>query len=157
MAAFVSRLTRSSLLEVLGRDYVRTARAKGAREPRVIYRHALRNALLPVVTGLGLYILPTLSGSVAIELIFGRPGLGSMLINGIETRDYPVVQAGVIIFARLRGGGQPAHGLLYTLIDPRIRGGLMPPDQAPAAWTSTRHRHTSAAQAARGAISRGTV
>jgi ABC-type dipeptide/oligopeptide/nickel transport system permease component len=119
-AAFVSRLTRSSLLEVLGQDYVRTARAKGAREPRVIYRHALRNALLPVVTGLGLSILTTLSGSVAIELIFGRPGIGSMLIGAIETRDYPVVQAGVTIFAVFVVIINLLMDIVYTLIDPRI-------------------------------------
>jgi ABC-type dipeptide/oligopeptide/nickel transport system permease component len=119
-AAFVSRLTRSSLLEVLGQDYVRTARAKGAREGRVVYRHALRNALLPVVTGLGLSILSTLSGSVAIELIFGRPGIGSMLISAIETRDYPVIQAGVTVFAIFVVGVNLLMDILYTLIDPRI-------------------------------------
>jgi peptide/nickel transport system permease protein len=121
MAAFVSRLTRSTLLEVLGRDYVRTARAKGAREPRVVYRHALRNALLPVVTGLGLSILSTLSGSVAIEVIFGRPGLGSMLINGIETRDYPVIQADLIVFSIFVVLVNLVMDLLNVFIDPRIR------------------------------------
>jgi peptide/nickel transport system permease protein len=121
MAAFVSRLTRSTLLEVLGRDYVRTARAKGAREPRVVYRHALRNALLPVATGLGLSILSTLSGSVAIEVIFGRPGLGSMLINGIETRDYPVIQADLIVFSIFVVLVNLVMDLLNVFIDPRIR------------------------------------
>ena len=120
-AAFVSRLARSSLLEVLGRDYVRTARAKGAREGRVIYRHALRNALLPVVTGLGLSILSTLSGSVAIELIFGRPGLGSLLIGAIETRDYPIIQAGLVVFSLFVVIVNLAMDLVYGLIDPRIR------------------------------------
>jgi len=121
MAAFVSRLTRSTLLEVLGRDYVRTARAKGAREPRVIFRHALRNALLPVATGLSLSILSTLSGSVAIEVIFGRPGLGSMLINGIETRDYPVIQADLIVFSLFVVLVNLVMDLLNVFIDPRIR------------------------------------
>ncbi len=119
-AAFVSRLTRSSLLEVLGFDYVRTARAKGAEEPRVIYRHALRNALLPVVTGLGLSILSTLSGSVAVELIFGRPGVGSMLIGAIEARDYPVIEAGVVVFAIFVVLVNLAMDLIYTAIDPRV-------------------------------------
>jgi peptide/nickel transport system permease protein len=119
-AAFVSRLTRSSVLEVLGQDYVRTARAKGAREGRVIYRHALRNALLPVVTGLGLSILTTLSGSVAIELIFGRPGIGSLLIGAIETRDYPVIQAGVTVFAIFVVVVNLVMDIVYTLVDPRI-------------------------------------
>jgi ABC-type dipeptide/oligopeptide/nickel transport system permease component len=123
MAAFVSRLTRSTLLEVLGRDYVRTARAKGAREPRVVYRHALRNALLPVATGLSLSILATLSGSVAIEVIFGRPGLGSMLINGIETRDYPVIQADLIVFSLFVVAVNLVMDLLNVVIDPRIRTG----------------------------------
>ncbi len=120
-AAFVSRLARSSLLEVLGRDYVRTARAKGAREPRVIYRHALRNALMPVVTGLGLSILSTLSGSVAIELIFGRPGLGNMLIGAIETRDYPIIQADLVVFALFVVLVNLVMDLVYIFIDPRIR------------------------------------
>lgn len=119
-AAFVSRLTRSSLLEVLGRNYVRTARAKGVREGRVVYHHALRNALLPVTTGLGLSILSTLSGSVAIELIFGRPGLGSMLINGIETRDYPVVQAGIVVFALFVVVVNITMDLLNSILDPRV-------------------------------------
>ncbi len=118
-AAFVSRLTRSSLLEVSRKDYVRTARAKGASERRVIYRHALRNALLPVVTGLGLSILSTLSGSVAIELIFGRPGLGTMLIGAIEARDYPVIQAGIVVFALFVVLLNMVMDILYTLIDPR--------------------------------------
>lgn len=119
-AAFVSRLTRSSVLEVLGFDYVRTARAKGASENRVIYRHALRNALLPVVTGLGLSILSTLSGSVAVELIFGRPGVGSMLIGAIETRDYPVIEAGVVVFAIFVVVVNLTMDLLYTVVDPRV-------------------------------------
>ena len=98
-SAFIGRLTRTSLLEVLGKDYVRTARAKGARESRVIYRHGLRNALLPLTTGLGLSLLATLSGSVAIELVFNRPGIGEVLISAIAKRDYPVIQGGVVVFA----------------------------------------------------------
>ena len=119
-AAFVSRLTRGSLLEVVSKDYVRTARAKGATERQVIYGHALRNALLPVVTGLGLSVLSTLSGSVAVELIFGRPGLGSMLIGAIETRDYPVVQAGIVVFALFVVAVNMLMDVLYVLIDPRV-------------------------------------
>ena len=120
-AAFVSRLTRATMLEVLGRNYVRTARAKGAREIRVIYWHALRNALLPVATGLGLSILSTLSGSVAIELIFGRPGLGRMLIDAIATRDYPIVQAGLVVFSLFVVGVNLAMDLLNVALDPRLR------------------------------------
>ena len=120
-AAFMSRLTRGALLETLGRDYVRTARAKGAREPRVVYRHALRNALLPVSNGLALSLLSTLSGAVAIELIFNRPGLGTMLVEAVNTRDYPVVQAGLVVFALFVVGVNLLADLLNIVIDPRIR------------------------------------
>ena len=120
-AAFVSRLTRSTMLDVLGRNFVRTARAKGLRERRVIYWHVLRNALLPVATGLGLSILSTLSGSVAIELIFGRPGLGRMLIDAISTRDYPIVQAGLVIFSLFVVLVNLLMDLVNVTLDPRIR------------------------------------
>ena len=120
-AAFMSRLTRGALLDTLRRDYVRTARAKGAREPRVIYRHALRNALLPVSNGLALSILSTLSGAVAIELIFNRPGIGAMLVEAVDTRDYPVVQAGLVVFALFVVGVNLATDLLNFAIDPRSR------------------------------------
>ncbi|HEV2604760.1 MAG TPA: ABC transporter permease [Microvirga sp.] len=120
-SAFIGRLTRTSLLEVLGRDYVRTARAKGAREPRVIFRHGLRNALLPITTGLGLSLLATLSGSVAIELVFNRPGIGEVLISAIAKRDYPVIQAGVVVFAFFVVLVNLLVDLAYSVIDPRIR------------------------------------
>jgi len=100
-SAFLGRLTRTSLLEVMGRDYIRTARAKGARERRVVYRHGLRNAMLPLSTGIGLSILATLSGSVAVELVFNRPGIGRLLVTAIHERDYPIIQAGVVVFAAL--------------------------------------------------------
>ncbi|PZX16968.1 peptide/nickel transport system permease protein [Palleronia aestuarii] len=120
-SAFLGRLTRTSVLEVLGRDYVRTARAKGAREGRVIYRHALRNALLPLSTGIGISILATLSGSVAVELVFNRPGIGRLLIDAISERDYPVIQAGVLMFAFFVIFVNLAMEVVYVLIDPRIR------------------------------------
>lgn len=120
-SAFLSRLTRTSLLEVLGKDYVRTARAKGARERRVIYRHGLRNALLPLTTGLGLSTLATLSGSVAIELVFNRPGVGKMLINAIAERDYAVIQGGVVVFAIFVVLVNLVMDLVYIIVDPRIR------------------------------------
>jgi ABC-type dipeptide/oligopeptide/nickel transport system permease component len=119
--AFIARLTRTALLEVLGRDFIRTARAKGAPERRVIYRHALRNALLPVTTGLGLSLLATLSGSVAIELVFNRPGIGEVLISAIAKRDYPVIQAGVVVFAIFVVVVNLLVDLAYALVDPRIR------------------------------------
>jgi ABC-type dipeptide/oligopeptide/nickel transport system permease component len=117
----MGRLTRTALLDVLGRDYVRTARAKGASENRVVYRHGLRNALLPLTTGLGLSILSTLSGAVAIELVFNRPGIGSLLINAIAQRDYPVIQAGVVIFAFFVVLINLLIDLAYLVIDPRVR------------------------------------
>jgi ABC-type dipeptide/oligopeptide/nickel transport system permease component len=119
--AFLARLTRTALLEVLGKDYVRTARAKGARERRVIYRHALRNALLPITSGLGLSVLATLSGSVAIELVFNRPGIGEVLISAIAKRDYPVVQGGVVVFAFFVVLVNLLVDLAYAIVDPRIR------------------------------------
>lgn len=120
-SAFLGRLTRTSLLEVLGRDYIRTARAKGAREPRVIYRHGLRNALLPLSTGIGISILATLSGTVAVELVFNRPGVGRLLIEAIQQRDYPVIQAGVLMFAAFVVLVNLTMDIVYVLVDPRIR------------------------------------
>lgn len=120
-ASFISRLTRASLLESLNKDYVRTARAKGAKEGKVIYGHGLRNALLPITTGLGLSTLGTLSGSVAIELVFNRPGIGSLLINAITERDYPVIQGGVVVFASFVVIINLLIDLAYVVVDPRIR------------------------------------
>jgi len=120
-AAFIGRLTRTSLLEVLSKDYVRTARAKGAKERRVIYRHGLRNALLPLTTGLGLSMLATLSGSVAIELVFNRPGIGKLLISAIAERDYAVIQGGIVVFAMFVVVINLLMDLLYIVVDPRIR------------------------------------
>ncbi len=120
--AFLGRLTRTSLLEVLSKDYMRTARAKGASPRSIVYKHGLRNALLPIVTGLGLSLLATLSGSVAIELVFNRPGIGETLINAIAVRDYPLVQAGIVVFAFFVVLINLLVDIVYTLIDPRIRG-----------------------------------
>lgn len=121
MAAFTSRLTRSALLEVLGRDYVRTARAKGLIETLVVGKHALRNAMIPVATGFGIYILTMLSGSISIELIFSRPGIGSVLVTGINGRDYTVVQAGLVMFSLCVVLVNFAMDIVYALIDPRVR------------------------------------
>ena len=120
-AAFVTRLTRSALLEVLRRDYVRTARSKGIPEWLVLYKHALRNALIPVTTGLGIYTLATLGGSIAIELVFSRPGLGQLLIGAISSRDYAMVQAGLVVFSLFVVLVNLVTDLLYAVIDPRIR------------------------------------
>ena len=120
MAAFVMRLTRSSLLEVLRRDYVRTARGKGVAERWVIFKHALRNALIPVTTGLGIYLLTTLSGTITVELVFSRPGLGTLLISGVSARDYTLVQAGLVVFAFFVVVVNLLTDLLCAAIDPRI-------------------------------------
>jgi peptide/nickel transport system permease protein len=120
MAAFVMRLTRSSLLEVLRRDYIRTARGKGVAERWVIFKHALRNALIPVTTGLGIYLLTTLSGTITVELVFSRPGLGTLLISGVSGRDYTLVQAGLVVFAFFVVAVNLLTDLLCAAIDPRI-------------------------------------
>ncbi|TXL76377.1 ABC transporter permease [Vineibacter terrae] len=117
----VTRLTRSSMLEVLGRDYVRTARAKGLREPVVIVKHALRNALLSVVTVIGLTMGQLLGGAVIVEVVFARPGVGTMIWDAILQRDYPQVQAGVAVFAALFIATNFLTDLLYGLLNPRIR------------------------------------
>ena len=120
MAAFVMRLARTSLLEVLRRDYVRTARGKGVAERWVIFKHALRNALIPVTTGIGIYLLTTLSGTITVELVFSRPGLGQLLIGGITARDYTMVQAGLVVFAFFVVLVNLLTDLLCAAIDPRI-------------------------------------
>ncbi|HKU97610.1 MAG TPA: ABC transporter permease [Vineibacter sp.] len=117
----VTRLTRSSMLEVLGRDYVRTARAKGLREPVVIVKHALRNALLSVVTVIGLTMGQLLGGAVIVEVVFARPGVGTMIWDAILQRDYPQVQAAVAVFAALFIFTNFLTDLLYGLLNPRIR------------------------------------
>ena len=121
MAAFLSRLTRSAMLEVLRFDYIRTARAKGLTPWLVITKHALRNAMIPIVTGIGIYILSALSGSIAIELVFSRPGLGQMMIGAVEARDFPIVQAAITVFALFVVAVNLLVDLAYAAINPRVR------------------------------------
>lgn len=116
-----TRLTRSSMLEVLGREYIRTARAKGVAEPAVIIRHALRNALLSVITVLGLTVGQLLGGAVIVEVVFARPGVGTMIWDAILQRDYPQVQAAVAVFAGLFIFTNFLTDLLYGALNPRIR------------------------------------
>jgi len=116
-----TRLTRSSLLETLAQDYVRTARAKGLKERRVILRHALKNAIIPVVTVMGMWFGFLLSGSVVIETIFAWPGVGQLLVNSILNRDYPVVQSVVMIVSTGFVLANLAVDVAYTFFDPRIR------------------------------------
>jgi peptide/nickel transport system permease protein len=121
LSAVVVRMTRSSMLEVLGQDFIRVARAKGLATRTVLLRHALRNALVPIVTVLGLQMGFLLGGVVITEQIFGLPGLGWTLLNGVYQRDYPVVQGTVMVFAVTFVVINLLVDLLYTYLDPRIR------------------------------------
>ena len=121
LAAVLARMVRSSLLEVLNEDYIRTARAKGLSEGRVIWRHALVNALLPVVTLLGLQLGALLAGAVITETVFSWPGIGTLLIESIHKRDYPLAQGCVLLIAVSYLVVNTATDLLYQLLDPRIR------------------------------------
>jgi ABC-type dipeptide/oligopeptide/nickel transport system permease component len=122
-AALLARLTRSSMLEVQSEDYVRTARAKGLREGAVTWRHIFRNVLIPVTTVVGLQVGFLLGGAVLVEVVFGWPGMGSLIINGILQRDFPVVQAGVLAVALSYVLVNLVVDVLYAVIDPRIRYG----------------------------------
>lgn len=119
--AVIVRMTRSSMLEVLSEDYIRTARAKGLGRMRVIIVHALRNALLPVVTVIGLQIGTLLAGAILTETIFSWPGLGRWLIDALQRRDYPVVQGGVLLVATMIILVNLLVDVLYGIVNPRIR------------------------------------
>ncbi len=119
--ALLARLTRSSMLEVLNQDYVRTARAKGTRELLVVLRHAFRNALLPVITVIGLQFGFLLSGAVVTESIFSLPGMGRLLVQAILARDFPIVQGAVLLAAVTFVLTNLLVDLLYAVADPRIR------------------------------------
>ncbi|MBN2982715.1 MULTISPECIES: ABC transporter permease [Cohnella] len=119
--AVVVRYLRNTLLDQATMDYVRTARSKGLRESAIMYRHLLRNALIPVVTIVGLLIAETLGGSIVVENVFALPGLGNLLITSIGTRDLPLVQSLVLYIAVLVVGINFAVDILYKVIDPRIR------------------------------------
>ena len=121
LSAVGARMTRSSLLEVLRDDFVRTARAKGLREQIVIFRHALRNALLPVITIIGVELLVLFGGLVVVETVFTIPGIGRFLVDAILHRDYPSIQALVFVFAVFVVGVNLLVDLTYAILDPRIR------------------------------------
>ncbi len=122
-AAIIARLTRSSRLEVLGQDYVRTARAKGLGSASVIVRHALRNALIPVVTVFGLQFGNLLAGAVIVETVFSRPGLGRLIVGGILAKDFPLVQGTVLFVAAAYVLINVVVDVAYAYVDPRIRIG----------------------------------
>src|SRR3990170_8381534 len=120
-SGLTARLARSSLLEVLGADYIRTARGKGLSNRRGMYKHALRNALIPVITIATVNFVHLLAGAIIIEEIFGLPGVGALLIRSIFMRDFPVVQGVTLILSLLFMLGSLASDFIYTVIDPRIR------------------------------------
>jgi dipeptide transport system permease protein len=119
--AVIARMTRSAMLEVLGEDYIRTARAKGLPRLRVIGLHALRNALIPVVTTIGLQVGTLLAGAILTETIFAWPGIGKWMVDSIFKRDYVVVQSGLLLIALIVMAVNLIVDLLYAVINPRIR------------------------------------
>lgn len=119
-ASLIARVTRSSMLDVLGSEYVQAARARGISERTVVYRHAFRNASIPVVTIIGLFLGEAIAGTIIIELVFARPGIGRLLLNGVFARDYPVVQASVVVIAVTFTVVNFLTDLSYAYLDPRI-------------------------------------
>ncbi len=120
---FVARMTRSSMLEVLGQDFVRTARAKGLPEARVVLRHGLVNAMVPIVTVMGIMVGGLLGGAVVIEQVFSIPGMGRLIIGAVLSRDFPVIQGGLLFLALIYLVVNIVVDLLYAVIDPRVRLG----------------------------------
>ncbi|MBL8126333.1 MAG: ABC transporter permease, partial [Chloroflexia bacterium] len=118
--AIIARMTRSSMLEVLGQDYLRTARAKGLKEQGIVVRHALKNALIPIVTAIGLQFGGLLSGAFLTETVFGRPGLGRYVVAAIGARDYPAIQGTVLVVAVVFVFINLLVDIAYAAIDPRV-------------------------------------
>ncbi len=122
--AHLIRMTRSNMLEVIRADYIRTARAKGASERTVVFKHALKNALLPIITIVGINFGAMLGGAVITESIFGLPGLGTMTINGIRMKDTPTVMASILFVALMISILNLIIDIIYMLVDPRLRSEL---------------------------------
>jgi peptide/nickel transport system permease protein len=120
-SALIIRFTRASMLDVLGDDYVRTARSKGMGERRVVLRHALKNALIPILTIIGLTAAVLISGAVVTETVFSLPGIGNLVVNAVLRRDYPVIQGALLIVAGLYVLINFGIDMLYILVDPRVR------------------------------------
>lgn len=120
LAATVSRLSRSAMLEVISQDYIRTARAKGLAERLVIYKHALQNMMIPLLTIIGLFVAIALTGTVLTETVFTRPGLGKMLVDAIGARDYPLAQGAITVFTMTIITVNLLVDVLYAVFDPRI-------------------------------------
>lgn len=121
MMAYVMRVTRSSMLGVMGEDYIRTARAKGIRSLRLILRHGLRNALIPIITVVGLYFGTLIGNSVLTEIVFNRPGLGKLILGALNVRDYTLLQGLMIVFASCVIIVNLLTDLIYGLVDPRVK------------------------------------
>jgi len=120
-AAIIMRMTRSSMLEVIRQDYIRTARAKGQKESKIIVSHALKNALIPVITVVGLQFGLLLGGAILTETIYAIPGLGRFMVESIQRRDYPIIQGGVLLLALVFSFVNLLVDILYAFVDPRIR------------------------------------
>lgn len=120
-SALITRFTRAAMLDVLGDDYVRTARAKGAGEGRVILKHALKNALIPIITVIGLSIALLVAGAVVTETVFGLPGIGNLVVSAVLRRDYPVIQGTLLVVAAIYVLINFIVDMLYILVDPRVR------------------------------------
>lgn len=120
-SALIIRFTRASMLDVLGEDYVRTARAKGLGESVVVLKHALRNALVPIVTVIGLTVALLIGGAVVTETVFGLPGIGNLVVSAVIRRDYPVIQGALLVVAVIYVVINFIIDLLYTVLDPRVK------------------------------------
>ncbi len=120
LAATVSRLSRSAMLEVISQDYIRTARAKGQGERAVVYKHALRNMMMPLLTIIGIFVAIALTGTVLTETVFTRPGLGKMLVDAIGSRDYPLAQGAITVFTMIIILVNLVVDMLYAVVDPRV-------------------------------------
>ena len=121
MAAYITRVTRSSMLQVLGEDFIRTARAKGVPWWRIVRRHALRNAIIPVITVVGLYLGVLIGNSVLTEIVFNRPGLGKLIVGALSQRDYPVLQGLMVLYTFLIVLANLITDLAYGIFDPCVR------------------------------------
>lgn len=120
-AAITARMVRSSMLEQIRQDYIRTARSKGLREEKILYKHALKNAMIPIITLFGMRLGLIFGGSVIIETVFSIPGIGKLMVDSIFSRDYPVVQGSLLVLTALVFIGNLISDILYALVDPRIK------------------------------------
>lgn len=120
-SALIIRFTRASMLDVLGEDYVRTARSKGLSESKVVLKHALRNALVPIVTVIGLTVALMIGGAVITETVFGLPGVGNLVVSAVLRRDYPVIQGALLVIAAIYVLINFSIDLLYAVVDPRVK------------------------------------